>query len=565
MRKDKIVVFFAIFVFFTNAKAAVKLPALVGSNMVLQRNKPISIWGWANNGEKVTISFLGKTYHTTALTDGKWKLKLPSQKPGGPYDMIIVASNTITLTNILIGDVFVCSGQSNMELKVAGADNAEAEIANAVDLKIRNFKVPNNMGTQPKDNVKSIWLECNPTNVGRVSAVAYFFAKELYRKTNIPIGIIESYWGGTAIETWLSEDALANDPEFGLQVSSLKFQNMDSMVKKNSDDYFPWLKAIEKIDPGYDNGAYGWAKQNHTDWDELQIPGRFITTIKKQKIKDGIVWLSTTVNLTENDIKDTCYLGLGRIVDDNLAFVNGVKVGFTNDGKYTTCKYPVVPNLLHAGANTITVRVMNYGNAFQPIGVTGTPDMFYFKTSSNTWSLVKNWNYKVSLDTVFTTLHEKYINPEHVPTLLYNGMIAPLTNFTVGGLLWYQGESNENKGYQYRTLLSSLIIDWRKKFNDKSLPFLYVQLPKFRYETKTPEQSKWAEVREAQQMALALPKTAMAVTIDLGEAANIHPTNKQEVGKRLALLYRQYFNGENELKVKSPVFEKVVFKNNNCL
>lgn len=565
MINKKITYLLALLGFCFSLQAAVKLPYLVGNNMVLQRNKPLNIWGWASNGEKVTVSFLGKDYKTTTDATGKWNVVMASQKAGGPYEMTIAASNTITLSNILIGDVFVCSGQSNMELKVATADNAEIEIANAVDLQIRNFKMPYNMATQPKDNVKSAWLECNPSNVGKVSAVAYFFAKELYNKTKIPIGIIESYWGGTAIETWLSSEALANDPEFGKQATSMKLLDMDSMVKKNTDDYYNWLNAIVKSDLGYDNGAYSWAINAHLEWDQLSVPSRFMTTIKNKKFRDGIVWLSTTVNLTENDIKDTCYLGLGRIVDDNLAFVNGVKVGFTNDGKYVTSKYPVTPSLLHIGANTITVRVMNYGNPSHLMGVTGSADLFYYKSKTNNYSLAKSWNYKVSLDTVFPVLHQKYINPENIPTLLYNGMIAPLTNYTIGGVLWYQGESNENKGFQYRTFMKSLITDWRAKFNNKSLPFLYVQLPKFRSETKTPEQSKWAEVREAQQMALALPKTAMAVTIDLGEAGNIHPTNKQEVGKRLALLYRKYFNDEKDLKVEGPVYEKAVFKNNNCL
>jgi sialate O-acetylesterase len=431
-------------------------------------------------------------------------------------------------------------------------------------MQIRNFKEPNAMASRPKEDIKSQWQECNPSNAGRVSAVAYFFARELYNKTKIPVGIIESYWGGTAIETWLSPEALANDPEFGTQAANMKFLDMDSVIKKNSDDFYAWLNDIIKKDPGYDNGAYGWAKQHHPEWEQLTVPGRFTASIKNKKMKDGIVWLSTTVDLTDEDIKDTCYLGLGKIVDDNLTFVNAVKVGFINDGKYIASKYAVAPNLLHTGTNNITVRVMNYGNTSYSIGLTGTEDLFYFKIKSNSYPLAKSWNYKVSMDTVFPVSHHKNINPEHIPTLLYNGMIAPLTNFTVAGILWYQGESNENKGYQYRTLMKSLITDWRTKFNDRSLPFLYVQLPKFRYETKTPEESKWAEIREAQQMALTLPNTAMAMTIDLGEAANIHPTNKQEVGKRLALLYRKHFNGEKELKIDGPVFEKIEFKNSIC-
>ena len=565
MKIEKLLLALILTIGAANVNAAVKLPSLISNNMILQREKSITIWGWAGNGEMVNLIFLAKTYTTTANDFGKWTVVLPSQQAGGPYEMTIKASNIITLKNILIGDVFVCSGQSNMELKVSAADNAEAEIANATGINIRSFKVPNTMASRPKEEAKSEWLGCNPSYVGRVSAVAYFFARELYNKTKVPIGIIESYWGGTAIETWLSAEGLASDPEFDKQASNMKYVDMDSMIKKNSDDYCKWLNGTVKSDAGYNNGAYSWAKQPHPEWEQLAVPGRFVATIKNKKARDGIVWLSTTVALNDREIKDTCYLGLGRIVDDNLAFINGVKVGATNDGKYITSKYAVAPGLLHAGTNSITVRVIGYGNPFHPMGVTGNVDLFYFKTKFSSYPLAKSWNYKVSMDTLFEVLHEKNINPQHIPTLLYNGMIAPLTNFTIAGLLWYQGESNESKGYQYRSLMKSLITDWRTKFKDQSLPFLYVQLPKFRYETKSPEESKWAEVREAQQMALALPNTAMAMTLDLGEAGNIHPTNKQEVGKRLSLLYRKYFNGEKSLKVEGPAFEKVVFEKDKCL
>ncbi|MDA3865770.1 MAG: hypothetical protein PF489_03350 [Salinivirgaceae bacterium] len=565
MNNFKITILLSLVLCITLVQAEVKLPSLVGSNMVLQRDKPLNFWGWASNGENITVSFLGKNYKTTADANGKWKVILPSQKAGGPYEMTIKASNTITLTNILIGDVFVCSGQSNMELKVGGADNAQAEIASADGTNIRSFRIPNAISSRPKEDVKSQWLECDPVNVGKVSAVAYFFARELNSKTKIPIGIIESYWGGTAIETWLSPEALTNDPEFGAKVISLKSMDMEVESKKNTADFFAWLRDTEKRDPGYDNGNYGWRKQAHPEWEQVTVPGRFLNTIKSQKVRDGIVWLSTTVELSDNDAKDTCYLSIGSIVDDNLAFVNGVKVGFTNDGKYKKSKYAFDGGILHAGTNTITVRVMNYGNPSHQIGIIGSLDVFFLKTKANTYSLAKTWNYKLSLDTVFPVLHEKYINPEHIPTLLYNGMITPITNYTIKGFVWYQGESNENKGYQYRTFMKSLINDWRSKFSNPSAPFLFVQLPKFRHETKAPEESKWAEIREAQQMALVLPNTAMAMTMDLGDARNIHPTNKQDVGKRLALLYRKFFNGEKDLKVEGPVFENAVFKNNNCL
>lgn len=561
----RLIVLMALQACFCSAFGQVVLPSLVGNNMVLQRNKPLCIWGSASNNEKLTISFLGSTYQCAANGNGQWKTMLPAQKAGGPYQMTIKGSNCIVLNNIFIGDVFVCSGQSNMELKVNGADNAKSTIANAGHLPISTFKVPNTMATQPKENVKSAWVDCNPSNVGKVSAVAYFFAKELYEKTKVPIGIIESYWGGTGIETWMSTEALANDPEYGVQSANMGYINMDSMIKKNSDDYSAWLNEVVKTDPGYDNGNYGWAKQSQPQWDQLLLPGKFINPIKNKTIKDGIVWLSTTVNLTENDIKDSCYLGLGKIIDDNLSFVNGIKVGFTNDGKYTPSKYFVPANCLHVGENTITVRVLNYGHPSYQIGVGGTADMFYFKTKKDSYPLAKNWHYKIGVDTVYASMHQKNINPEHLPTLLYNGMIAPLINCSIAGILWYQGESNENKGYAYRGWMTSLITDWRNKFKDPSLPFLFVQLPLFRSTTSTPEASKWAEIREAQQMALRLPNTAMAMTIDLGEVANIHPTNKQEVGKRLALLYRKYFNGEKQLKVEGPVFVKTKFKKNHCV
>ncbi|MBC7889644.1 MAG: 9-O-acetylesterase [Ferruginibacter sp.] len=540
--------------------ANIKLPSLVGDNMVLQRDKPLTFWGWADAGEKISISFLEKKYTATTLPNGKWYIKIPQQKAGGPYSMVIAGNNSITLNNLLIGDVWICGGQSNMEVTMSNALNPDQEIAAAINPNIHFFDVAHATTALSAEDVKGKWLECNPVNIKNFSAIAYYFARHIQPRINVPVGLIECAYGGTAAEAWISPEGLAGDQVFGEQASQLKSLDLDDQIKNSASIYAKWVAPVDRSDPAYTNGTFNWAKQPHPEWPVTYFPGTFESTPQIQS-KAGIIWVTKTIILTEADIAANCSLRIAVIEDDGLAFVNGTIVGSTRHEKNSTV-YEVDKGLLHNGENHITVRIIDFNGGAGMYGRGGNP--LSFVTPVKTISLNGNWNYKMSLDTTFAISYRKRFNPEHVPSVLFNGMIAPLTSYAVRGFLWYQGESNTLKAYYYRGLFKKLINDWRAHFKAPAAPFLFVQLANFKSASVTPGESDWAELREAQAMALSLKNTAMVNAIDLGEAKNIHPKNKQDVGKRLALQARKIVYGEKDLLASGPVFKKAVYHNNNC-
>ncbi|MBC7826424.1 MAG: 9-O-acetylesterase [Chitinophagaceae bacterium] len=544
----------------TTGYANIRLPSLVGDNMVLQRDLTLCFWGWADAGEKITVTFLGNQFTAQTSSNGKWKLNLPPQKAGGPYSIVIAGNNTITLNNLLIGDVWICGGQSNMEVTMLSAHNPDKEIAAANNPNIHIFDVAHAAKALRAEDVKGKWLECNPGNIKNFSAVAYNFAREIQPIINVPVGLIECAYGGTAAEAWISPEGLAGDPVFGEQASQLKSLDLEDLIKNSETFYYKWVAPIDKSDPAYTNGMFDWAKHPHPEWPVTYFPSTFEST-PHIELKDGIIWVTKTIVLTEADIAANCTLRLGVIEDDGLAFVNGAIVGSTRNEKTNTI-YEVDKGLLHKGDNHITVRIIDFDGGAGMYGRGGIP--LSFITPVKTISLNGDWNYKMSLDTTFITSYRKRFNPEHVPSVLFNGMIAPLTSYAIKGFLWYQGESNTLKAYYYRGLFIKLINDWRTQFKAPSASFLFVQLANFKSPSVMPGESVWAELREAQAMALSLKNTAMINAIDLGEANNIHPKNKQDVGKRLALQARKMVYGEKNLLASGPVFKTAVYRKNNC-
>lgn len=541
--------------------ANIKLPSLVGDNMVLQRDKPLKIWGWADKGEKVNIDFLEKKYSTKTSVDGKWEIVIPAQKAGGPYDMLIEGDSSITLTNILIGDVWFCGGQSNMEVKVSQSLNADKEIAAANNDNIRLFDVAHAYTALRADGVKGKWLECDTATVKNFSAVAYFFARDLQPKINVPIGIIECAYGGTGIEAWISPEGLIGDPAFGERAAQLKNFDLDNLIKNSESIYNKWVAQIDKQDPAYTNGTYDLAKQPHPEWPTHYLPGTFEGTANFLETKNGIFWVTRNITLTEADIAANCFLSIGVVADDGLAFVNGEIVGSTRTQQGTEA-FEVSNKLLHLGENIITVRIIDFSDDGGMYGLSNNP--FIFKTPAQTIPLKGLWNFKHTLDSSFAIVYSKKFMPDHFPSVLFNAMIAPLTNYASKGFLWYQGEANTAMAYQYRSLFKRLIVDWRTQFKQPDAPFIYVQLANFKSPSPVPTESIWAELRDAQAKALSLPNTAMVNAIDIGEAGNIHPKNKQDVGKRLALQARKIAYGETNLLAQGPTFKKVDFANNNA-
>lgn len=545
-----------------NAEANIKLPALVGNLMMLQRDKPVPIWGWATPGEKITIRFQEKEYHTVANADGKWCETLPALKAGGPYNMTLQGSDTLTLEDILIGDVWVCGGQSNMERKMSMVKNAAQEIAAASQPQVRLFKVSRNQSAQPLDDVKGEWMTCTPEHIRDYSAIAYFFARDILAHINAPIGLVDCSYGGTAIEAWISIPGMEGEPAFGAEAGMLYNYDVETAIKKSPEQFDEWIKTLDKADPAYAGATYPWSKTHHAEWPEMQLPSIFEDAVPALDAKDGIVWFSKSFSLNKEDLKDSVLLSLAIIDDDDLTFINGAVAGASRDARTVERKYKVPASLLKEGENHITVRVIDYMNNG---GIYGKKEQMFVQTANRKIDLSGNWHYKMSLDTIFPVIYNKEFSPKRKACLLYNAMVAPLTPLAIKGFLWYQGEANANKAYQYRSLFPRLINDWRSHFRDTTLPFLFVQLANYRKAATEPREATWAELREAQAMALTLPNTAMVTAVDIGEADDIHPLNKQEVARRLALQARRMVYGEKDLPAQSPSYKTMEIKGNQAL
>lgn len=512
--------------------ATVKLPKIFGNDMVLQRNKPINIWGWAAPNEKITVQFNKQTKNSIAGANGKWLITLAAENAGGPFQLSVKGSNELTIKNILVGEVWVCSGQSNMEMPIEGwgkINNYTQEIADANYSMIRHFKIPNAISTTLKEDITGgVWKICTPANAGEFSATAYFFARELYNKLKVPIGLINTSWGGTQVEAWISEQGFGTSPEMKYVATSMQNNDMEKSIKQRSENI---EKNIVKLQGSFDNTANTteWKTSNFDDskWPVMKIPGYW----EGQGLPDldGTVWLRKTISISETDAGKAGVLELSAIDDNDETYINGVKVGSTQ-GYNTPRKYTIAEGILVAGKNTIAIKIEDTGGNG---GISGDASAIKLTAGDNTQSLAGNWLFRVANIEAGTNS----VGPNDYPSLLFNAMINPIINYTIKGAIWYQGESNADRAYQYRSAFPLMINDWRKHFKQGNFPFYFVQLATFGATTSNSNNgSNWAELREAQTMTLILPNTGMIVTTDIGNPADIHPKNKQEVGRRLALI-----------------------------
>ncbi|WP_046243340.1 sialate O-acetylesterase [Hymenobacter terrenus] len=550
------------------AHATVRLPQLVGSHMVLQRDKPLPIWGWAAPGEKVSVTFRDKTYAATAPdADGRWQATLPATPAGGPYTLTIKGENTLVLEDVLLGDVWLAAGQSNMEFPVKDLPtgyfqpvvNADQEIAAANFPKIRLFKISQAMAYHPASDVKSTgWLVCSPATVAQFSAVAYFFGRDIFQRYQVPIGLISSCWGGTSAEAWTSAEGLRALPDF-----STRAADVAQRTTKLTDDDQAFRQrqraalTSQKIDKGYPPGGKAWAAADFdaSAWPEMALPSYWETT-PALKGYDGVVWFRKEIDLPVAAAGQPLTLSLGRINDTDSTWFNGVKVGST-DGYNKDRRYAVPAALVRAGRNVVAVRVVDLGSNG---GISGEPATLSLTGPGRTLSLAGSWHYQVGLDPKDWPVSPFPGGAQNTPTVLFNSMVAPLIPFALKGVIWYQGENNTGRAEQYRTLFPALITDWRKRWGAPELPFLFVQLANFLPAVPEPGPSTWAELREAQAQALVLPRTGMATAIDIGETDDIHPHNKQEVGRRLALAARHIVYGEKALVHSGPTYAGMAAK-----
>ena len=506
------------------AQAKVTMPAIFTDNMVVQRDQPVNIWGWADKGETVEVIFNGQKKKAKAAKDGTWRLQLKPMAYGGPFEMTIIGKgNVIQLQNILIGEVWLCSGQSNMEWTVNSSNNASEEIAQASYPMIRSFNVTREVSITPKSDLNGKWEVCSPETVANFSAVGYYFARNLYQELDIPIGFINSSWGGTDIETWTSGDAFSKLPE---QFSNRyqKIDNFDEFIRNNEEGKQKYQKALQN-ERGIPEGWYK-ADYDKSSWEVINVPGLWEGTLGAV---DGYVWFSCDFELPSELAGNAAKISLAAIDDADITWVNGAKVGETN-GHAIVREYNIPQGLLKAGKNTVAVRVLDTGGGG---GIHGNANDMYLSVAGNRLPLAGNWKYKSSV--INTDFGYVEMSPNMLPTLLYNAMINPIISFGIKGSIWYQGENNAWAAYNYRTLFPTMINAWRAKWG-YDFPFYWVQLANFMQKEKEPGDSDWAKLREAQTMTLSLPKTGQAVITDIGDADDIHPRNKQDVGRRLALI-----------------------------
>ena len=539
--------------------ADIKLPSFIGDGMVLQRNAEVKIWGWASPSERVTISFKDINLETKTKSDGEWMVVLKDLKQGGPYQMVISGTNTITINNILVGDVWLCSGQSNMELPMRRVKPLyKKEIATAQNSRIRYIEIPQRYNfKQPQQNIEKVeWQEVRPETISDFSAVAYFFAKELYDTYQVPIGLINASLGGSPAEAWLSEDALKEFPHYFNELQQFKNDELIDSIKNHDNNHWQdWHYTLHKKDLG--NKDTPWYSKNLdiSNWEEMEVPGYWID--EKLGDKHGVVWFRKDIDVPKSMLNQSLSLELGRVVDSDSVYVNGTFVG-TTGYKYPPRWYAIPKDLLVEGENNITVRVINEsGNGGfyedKPYRITSEKD---------TIDLKGTWKYKLGAE-MPAKASQTFIRWK--PTGLYNAMIAPLLNYKLKGVIWYQGESNVKNPKEYETLFPCLIENWRAKFNQDNLPFLFVQLANYLKANDTPTESSWAELRDAQLKTLSLPNTAMAVTVDIGEWNDIHPLNKKDVGKRLALAAKKIAYKDSEVVYSGPLFKSYEIKGNKII
>ncbi|MEM4248640.1 MAG: sialate O-acetylesterase, partial [Candidatus Nanoarchaeia archaeon] len=567
----------------------IKLHSLFTSNMVIQRDRKIEIFGTASPaGSTLTIEFAEQKETVKVNDNGKWSAAFAPMPAGGPYKINLKGKDSIALENIMIGDVWLCSGQSNMEWSLQKCKIYEQEIANSNNPMLRLFNVPHKGSIIEEEDISpeenSGWQVCNPDSSANFSAVGYFFGKDLQKDLNIPIGLINSAYSGTAAEMWTSIEALRSLPEF--ETTATAYLESIKRYPLLLREYQKELKAWEALknnpenfhkDSGNEGEALGWTKNDFNDssWDIIPLPFH-VEEIHNLKNFDGAIWFRKYISLPEALAGKELVLSLGPIADFDETYFNGKKIGQTGIETENFADFPrkyIVPaELVMPGKALIAIRVFNRGGRG---GIHGTIDDLYLseKNGSSKITLGGNWKYKIEKQYEPKKIDlppkpEEPIAPEkqNSPSVLFNAMIKPLTRFPIKGVIWYQGESNASDAYAYRKLLPAMITDWRKNWQIGDFPFLIVQLANFMREKAQPEESAWAELREAQYLtAIKVPNCGIVCAIDIGEADNIHPQNKQEVGRRLALTALKIVYGKEDIQALSPAYESHIIKDNKVI
>lgn len=517
--------------------ASLKLPAILGDHMVLQQNSFAKIWGWTEPSGKVSVStsWNGLKYSTRADAQGNWEVKVVTAKAGGPYSITVEGDVAIVLEDVLLGEVWICSGQSNMEWPLSRAETADAEIPVSNFPDIRLFTVKKHIAPRPLEDVSGAWEACTPETSETFSAVGYFFGKKLHKELGVPVGLINTSWGGTPSESWTSREMLLTFGDFNQQLDAL-YSSSDEELKKAEEETARIEAEIESqwdFD-NMDNIGFkeGWNTVNYDDrgWSTMPCPAEW-SSIEEIGMLEGVVWMRTRIQIPAAWFGKALLLDLGPVDETDVTWINGVEVGSSkivaNWNKNRT--YQVPASAVTSGELLLAIRIVN-GNAQG--GMIGDPEQLMIYPDGDQKAepvlLAGDWNYKIA----YRFPEVSRLNNSHTPSVLYNGMLYPLRNLSIRGAIWYQGEANQERAIQYRTIFPGMIQDWRNTWKQGDFSFYFVQLAPYRYATEHTS----AELREAQFLTLSkLRNTGMAVTLDIGNPGDIHPTNKRDVGRRLAL------------------------------
>lgn len=511
------------------SEAAVRIPSFFGDGMILQRDEPIKVWGWADSGEEVTVSWNNEICSTTANANGHWEVTLSPTKAGGPYTMAI---GDILIKDILVGDVFLCSGQSNMELPVARVmDMFSEEVLSYENTQIRQIQIPQtfNFNNPQEDTPETSWKSLTQDNVMSFSALAYFYAKEMHAATGVPVGIVNASWGGTPIEAWTSEDALKERfPQF---INAKRIYEdagyRDRIKGLEGENFYRWNTALDQGDPGL-NGPLPWYSPEFDDkgWKKVEM---FSNSWGNDGLNPvgGSHWLRKDVTIPAHWEGKEAIIRMGCIVDADSVYVNGHFVGNTTY-QYPPRIYRIPAGVLKRGKNNVTVRVISNGG--QPSFVPEKP--YKIICGKDEISLEGTWKYHPGAQMPPAPSMMFFF---YKPVCLYNSMIHPLRNMKFAGVLWYQGESNVTGRNIYADQLVTMMEDWRKTFADKDLIFYIVELADFLHESDVEGRRAWAELREQQAEAVRKDgKSRLIRNSDLGEWNDIHPLDKKTLGQRAA-------------------------------
>lgn len=548
-------------------KSEITLPAYFTDNMVLQQKSTVVFQGKATIGKTIilTTSWDQETHTAQTTENGTWQLPIHTPEAGGPYNISISDGKKKQLKNVMIGEVWFCSGQSNMEMPIAGWGkvlNYEQEIVSSNHPAIRLFKVKKNTSLSPLDDIESLhggWQVCSPTTVSDFSALAYFYARNLWEKLNIPIGVIDCTWGGTPAEAWTSREMLMQLPDFQPEMKKLaenKF-NPIRMQELYTHERQTWIAEISEKDQGLSYNKAIWAEPELHDskgWQSMSLPCLW----EQSGLDgfDGIVWFRRTIHIPNSWVGKTLTLQLGMIDDEDITYCNGEIVAH-GSGFMTKRQYTIPAEKVKSTEITLAVRVFDFGGEG---GIHGEPTDLYIACNNERISIAGEWKYKPGVSfNDFRPAPQPPVGNGLYPSVLYNAMVYPLTNYPVKGIIWYQGEANVGRAEQYAKLFPAMIMDWRKQWNNENMPFYFVQLANFMKHKEVQPESSWAALREAQAQALHLPNTGMAVTIDIGMEDDIHPKNKQEVGRRLAMLALSNTYGYSEI-CNAPTYSNYSIK-----